>query len=178
METRKETGLPKGYALVMCDVDCGSQTVGMVKTVLSWRKSNPEDSKALWDKLHGANEDLGKVLQDGDEKVIREKFGAIRALIREMGEKSGVPIEPQSQTDLLNALGEVEGVVGGVVPGAGGFDAVVILVRDEEETMARLNRFLEKWSAEKEGRVRLLDVKGEMAGSRIEEPQAYESWIN
>lgn len=178
METRKETGLPNCYALVMCDVDCGSQTVGMVKTVLAWRKANPEDSKALWDKLHAANEGLGKVLQAGDEKVISERFAAIRALIREMGEKSGVPIEPQSQTDLLDALGEVEGVVGGVVPGAGGFDAVVILVRDEKETMGRLNAFLERWSAEKEGRVRLLDVKGEMEGSRIEQAKAYGDWIN
>ena len=178
MSTEKGVGLPKGYALVMCDVDCGSQTVGMVKTVLSWRKNQAEKSKALWDSLHQANSSLAEVLEGGDEAAIREKFGKIRELIRDMGTKSGVPIEPESQTELLDALGRIEGVVGGVVPGAGGFDAVVLLVREDKETMGRLNAFLDKWSSEKEGRVKLLDVKGEMEGVRVEKPEAYGSWVN
>jgi phosphomevalonate kinase len=33
--------IPDGMALVMCDVDCGSETVGMVKKVLEWRKQEP-----------------------------------------------------------------------------------------------------------------------------------------
>jgi phosphomevalonate kinase len=37
--------------------------------------------------------------------------------MREMGEASGVPIEPPSQTKLLDAVSEVEGVVGAGVPG-------------------------------------------------------------
>ena len=56
-----------------------------------------------------------------------------RALIREMTAKSKVPIEPPQQTKLLDACKEVEGVVGGVVPGAGGYDAIVLLVEDREE---------------------------------------------
>lgn len=48
----------------------------------------------------------------------------IRNLMRQMGEAAGVPIEPESQTRLLDATMDMEGVLLAGVPGAGGFDAV------------------------------------------------------
>ncbi|GAA6060373.1 hypothetical protein JCM10212_004557 [Sporobolomyces blumeae] len=50
-----------------------------------------------------------------------------RALMREMGERSDVPIEPEEQTRLLDECSRVEGVVGAGVPGAGGYDAIWVL---------------------------------------------------
>ncbi|GAA6028687.1 hypothetical protein JCM8097_007347 [Rhodosporidiobolus ruineniae] len=50
-----------------------------------------------------------------------------RALMRYMGESSGVPIEPKEQTALLDACSALPGVVGAGVPGAGGYDAVWVL---------------------------------------------------
>ena len=41
---------------------------------------------------------------------------------------SAVPIEPPAQTRLLDACSARSGVLGGGVPGAGGFDAVFFLV--------------------------------------------------
>ncbi|KZT08314.1 phosphomevalonate kinase [Laetiporus sulphureus 93-53] len=54
----------------------------------------------------------------------------IRAKMREMGELSGVPIEPKEQTELLDACVSGAGVIGGGVPGAGGYDAIWLLVLD------------------------------------------------
>lgn len=177
-ECRKEgVQVPKGYELVMADVDCGSESVGMAKKVLSWRASSSSDANRIWDALQTANEGLGAVLSSGDEAKIRQAIDAVRALIREMGTKSCVPIEPSSQTALLDALESLEGVVGGVVPGAGGYDAVALLVRDNKETKARLEKFLEEWSAKVDGRVRLLRVKGEMEGVRSEDVKDYGEWI-
>ncbi|KAJ1297927.1 hypothetical protein BS78_01G415800 [Paspalum vaginatum] len=48
----------------------------------------------------------------------------IRLRMREMGVAAGVPIEPDSQTQLLDATMNLEGVLLAGVPGAGGFDAV------------------------------------------------------
>jgi len=107
---------------------------------------------------------------------------------------SGVPIEPPEQTALLDACSEVEGVIGGVVPGAGGFDAVVLLVEDNEETLQRLKAKLEEWNqlqqktdvvdmadgkgaSIKHGRVSLLRVREEDEGIRSENPTKYESWL-
>ncbi|CAK7209796.1 phosphomevalonate kinase [Sporothrix curviconia] len=171
--------LPAGMALRMCDVDCGSQTVSMVKKVLAWRSSAPEASKTLWDTLQARNEALATALRDGKtgDDTIPALLTSIRELVRKMGTESGVPIEPESQTALLDALSQVDGVYGGVVPGAGGFDAVSLLVRDDEATARRLEAFLEDWSQKSGGRVRLLGVKGAMEGVRREDKGIYDGWL-
>ena len=50
--------------------------------------------------------------------------------MREMGKLAGVPIEPPEQTALLDTCVSVAGVIGGGVPGAGGYDAIWLLVCD------------------------------------------------
>ncbi|RYP47590.1 hypothetical protein DL768_006376 [Monosporascus sp. mg162] len=170
--------LPPGVALRMCDVDCGSQTVGMVKQVLKWRAAAPDGSKKLWDDLQAANEALGAALRDGRTGEGAGAVARVRELVRAMGAESGVPIEPESQTALLDALAGVEGVYNGVVPGAGGFDALALLMRDDVGTERRVKEFLEAWSKERGGVVRMLDVKGEMEGVRTEGLGQYAGWLH
>ncbi|KAJ0346935.1 hypothetical protein COL154_007635 [Colletotrichum chrysophilum] len=177
VEVDKSVSLAPGLCLRMCDVDCGSQTVGMVKKVLAWRKEDAAGSKALWDELQGRNEALAAVLKDGRTEEVGAAVGKVRGLIRKMGEGSGVPIEPPSQTELLDAVSGVEGVLGGVVPGAGGFDALALVMRDDEKTRKRVEKFLEGWSREKGARVKLLGVLGEMEGARREELGVYAGWL-
>ncbi|KAI3323332.1 Phosphomevalonate kinase [Xylariaceae sp. AK1471] len=174
---KEGVSVPAGVSLRMCDVDCGSQTVGMVKKVLQWRETNPTESKKLWDELQSRNVKLGTILSNGKLDEISPAVADIRELIRAMGTQSGVPIEPESQTDLLDALMEVEGVYNGVVPGAGGYDAVALLMNDDEATEKRVKDFVAKWSEKKGGQVRLLDVKGEMEGVRKENIQEYNGWV-
>ncbi|KAI0103216.1 ribosomal protein S5 domain 2-type protein [Nemania sp. FL0031] len=178
MEIEGGVSVPPGTVLRMCDVDCGSQTVGMVKKVLQWREANPAEAKKLWDALELRNLRLGKILSDATLDEIRPAVADIRELIRAMGTQSGVPIEPESQTSLLDALMEVEGVYNGVVPGAGGFDAVALLMKDDEATEKRVKDFVANWSKEKGGQVRLLDVKGEVEGVRKENIKEYHGWIS
>lgn len=176
---KEKVSLPRGVAMRMVDVECGSQTVGMVKAVNAWRAADPEGSKALWDELQGRNEALARVLADGKVDELSAALKASRELVRAMGSRSDVPIEPESQTELIDALSAVEGVYGGVVPGAGGFDAVSLLVRDDEETVARLERFLEEWSAKKkDSKVKLLGVKGELEGVRVEKLREFDGWLS
>jgi phosphomevalonate kinase len=175
---KDDVRIPEGMALVMCDVDCGSETVGMVKKVLEWRKRDPSGAKAIWDQLQRENETLAKRLLSGTPAELSESFPAIRAHIRDMGARSGVPIEPSEQTALLDAVTDgVDGVYGGVVPGAGGYDAIVLLVKDDEETTSKLRAFLKEWSTSKGENVKLLGVKGEMEGVRKEEEKTYQAWI-
>ncbi|KAF5694611.1 phosphomevalonate kinase [Fusarium denticulatum] len=169
--------MPRGVVLRMCDVDCGSKTVGMVKKVLKWRSSNPEESGKLWDELQKRNELLIATLNAGDIENLPGKITAVREMIRQMGSASDVPIEPESQTELLDALSTVEGVYGGVVPGAGGYDALALLLKDDEETKQRVEEFLDKWAKEKGTKVKLLGVKGEMEGVRSESLDVYAGWI-
>ncbi|KAK2614714.1 hypothetical protein N8I77_001519 [Diaporthe amygdali] len=176
---KDKVSLPRGVAMRMVDVECGSQTVGMVKAVNAWRATDPQGSKALWDELQGRNETLARVLAEGRLDDLPAALAASRELVRSMGAKSGVPIEPEAQTELIDALSALDGVYGGVVPGAGGFDAVSLLVRDDEETVARLERFLEEWSAKKkDSKVKLLGVKGELEGVRVEKLREFDGWLS
>ncbi len=51
-------------------------------------------------------------------------FLQIRRLLREIGNLSNVPIEPIEQTQLIDQCLNIEGVLVGAVPGAGGYDAI------------------------------------------------------
>ena len=73
-ECEKSVGLPAGYSLVMADVDCGSESVGMAKKVLSWRKESQEEADRIWDALQSANEGLGETLAAAEEINIRQAF--------------------------------------------------------------------------------------------------------
>jgi len=185
--------VPKGLRLVMCDVDCGSETVGMVKTVLSWRKNKPEEAALLWGALQKGNEELAEELRaltkesestTNDYQNLRNIILTIRSLIREMSDKAGVPIEPKSQTHLIDACSKIPGVIGGVVPGAGGYDAIALLLEDREDVMKELNDFLSRYKVEitdgesgSIGKVRLLGVKQEMEGVKTEDRTIYEDWL-
>ncbi|KAL4565142.1 hypothetical protein LXL04_029227 [Taraxacum kok-saghyz] len=63
-------------------------------------------------------------------EIVKTLIGArdamlnIRFHMREMGKAAGIPIEPESQTQLLDATMNMPGVLFAGVPGAGGFDAV------------------------------------------------------
>ena len=183
---RSTARIPDGLLLVMCDVDCGSETVGMVKKVLVWKTRNAAISAPLWATLQTANDNLTTHFQgivskgsysyhDLDE--IRTTILTIRALVREMSLKADVPIEPPVQTSLIDACCELPGVVGGVVPGAGGYDAIVLLVENRKETVDGLRAFVCNYHAERIGSVRLLGVKQEDQGVKNEDPTLYHTWV-
>ncbi|KAI9374154.1 Phosphomevalonate kinase [Aspergillus egyptiacus] len=182
--------LPRGMQMVLCDVECGSQTPSMVKKVQEWRKQNKQEADLLWDALQSNNERLClelKQLSQDPEKGFDDVCSLIqrsRNHIRTMGSKSGVPIEPKVQTELLDAISEVDGVIGGVVPGAGGYDALAVLIRDEAGVIERLNKLFENWESKVEddfggkiGQVRLLGVRHGSLGLENESLGKYQRWL-
>lgn len=183
--------IPHGLRILMCDVDCGSETVGLVKKVLAWSKAHPEEAVLLWATLQKGNEELAKELKrlaqgsttdSQDYRNLSDTILTIRSLIREMSAKAEVPIEPKVQTDLLDACCGISGVVGGVVPGAGGFDAIVLLVKDDAlpALQDRLNTYTTAANGDGGpviGKVRLLGVKQDFEGMKSEEARLYADWI-
>lgn len=180
--------VPTGLRLVMCDVSCGSGTPGMVRKVLDWRKQEPEEADRVWKDLQVANESLAKEMRalaettgQPDYASLRLCFKSIRKNIRTMGEKSGVPIEPPAQTKLLDACEGISGVIGGTVPGAGGYDAIVLLIEDKQATVDGLLALFKGWEFKGEveggGKVSMLGVREEMEGVKLEAPSTYEAYI-
>jgi len=184
---KDQVKVPKGIRLVMCDVSCGSQTPGMVKQVLAWRKDTGAEAEKVWEGLQNVNEGLAQELvklaesRSKDYSDLRQRIQAIRQGIREMSKQSGVPIEPPAQTELLDACSKISGVVGGVVPGAGGYDAIALLIEDREEVVKELRELLSGWKLSGEadgsmGKVSMLGVQHEMSGVRVEQGSEYAEW--
>jgi phosphomevalonate kinase len=190
----KAVEIPKSLLLLMCDVDCGSATPGMVKKVLAWRKEKPEEALLLWNALQQGTEDLCRSLtslaEKGDSLTMNEQINlreiiqTIRSMVRDMSAKSQVPIEPPVITELLDYCTGLPGVVGGVAPGAGGYDAVALLVRNDVEVVRDLEERLQGWKTSSEGvegakigKVSLLKVEQEYDGVRVEDVKKYETWV-
>jgi phosphomevalonate kinase len=186
--------LPRGVQMVLCDVECGSQTPSMVKKVLEWRRENQKEADILWAALQSNNEKLRLELKrqaqnsetetPSDYSDIRTYIQRARNHIRTMTRKSGVPIEPIVQTELLDTVSRIDGVIGGVVPGAGGYDAVALLIQDHVAVLNKLNTLLESWESNVEddfggkiGKVRLLDVRHGSEGVKNEMLDQYVGWI-
>jgi len=83
-----------------------------------------------------ANPDLPRPQQQVLEEFyqVRQLSEEIRAGMRDMGNFSETPIEPLEQTRLLDACLSVSGVIGGGVPGAGGYDAIWLLIFEPQQT--------------------------------------------
>lgn len=184
--------IPRSLLLLMCDVDCGSETPGMVRKILAWRKEKPSEAGLLWDNIQQGSKDLCQILtrlsksEGNDEKEVQElddTIQRIRSLVRDMSTKSNVPVEPQVITELLDFCTELPGVIGGVAPGAGGYDAVALLVQNDAEVVKELGNRLGSWKAQEEstgitiGKVQLLKARQAYGGVRFEEVERYTAWV-
>lgn len=194
--------LPPGVQLILCDVDCGSQTPSMVRKVLEWRKQNKEEADQLWGALQANNEKLRHELRrfshtrmssEFESAAIVELYKTVRGLIQQsrnylqqMTAKTQVPIEPRVQTELLDTVSQVDGVIGGVVPGAGGYDAVALLIQDDIEVVRRLKKLFDSYQSKVEDdfggkieRVRMLNVRHGSEGVRNEAQNMarYVTWL-
>lgn len=182
--------IPSSLLLLMCDVDCGSETPGMVRKVLQWRKDNAE-ANILWTAIQMTSEDLCRELRRLSEleDISSDGYGELghliltmRSFVRDMSEKSKVPIEPPVITELLDFCTNLPGVIGGVAPGAGGYDAVALLVQNDVEVVNDLQSRLEGWQSKEQsgaeiGTVKLLGVKQEDEGVRTEDVGRYQGWV-
>jgi phosphomevalonate kinase len=176
--------LPTGFHLFVADVDQGSNTPSMVRSVLQWKSQKKEAATKLWnkiDELNNKTEELFNELQtyanenlqlyqstlsqlnslkasewnkqyDSQKQPLQYKiadcmsrlrttFTQVRYGMKQMGNESKVPIEPDEQTKLLDATMDVNGCLLAGVPGAGGFDAIsCILFGDEISTKQRVEQ--------------------------------------
>ncbi|KAK6200142.1 Phosphomevalonate kinase [Scheffersomyces amazonensis] len=144
-----QCALPPHIRLLMGDIEGGSETPKLVSKVLQWKKDKPDESDPLYKALDTANQKLIGVLSDLhnlykqdpvsytshiDSEVTTELSQTIldiRHNLQKLTKLSGAEIEPETQTKLLDNCRNLQGSFGGVVPGAGGYDAICLLVKDD-----------------------------------------------
>jgi phosphomevalonate kinase len=67
-------------------------------------------------------------------------------------------------------------VYGGVVPGAGGFDAAAVVMQDDEGVLEDVRKCCESFS-QNHVKADLMRVKGEMEGVRMEDMFMFDGWL-
>lgn len=156
--------LPKKLKLLMGDIKGGSETPKLVSQVMAWRKADAH-SGDLYARLNAANKLLMAALTANDSKGISSSLRDIRSRLQELTAKSGAPIEPPEQTALLDECEGMPGCLGGVVPGAGGYDAICLIV--EADKVGKLKEASEHLP------VQWLELSEEAEGLREEDPGRY-----
>lgn len=121
-----------------CDAIWGTLNANNMKLIDSLKRLNEiHDSNAceyekIMEVLKTKNSSQLVETAAGDSssplKDIASSIRSIRHCLQSMTSETGAAIEPESQTKLLDAVGELDGVLGGVVPGAGGYDAICVLI--------------------------------------------------
>ena len=88
----------------------------------------------------------------------------VRKDLRTLGVRASVPIEPQSQSLILDETSRVPGVVGVGVPGAGGFDAVFCVMIIRQERDRQIEQLRQIWQT---NGVHMLNANEEKEGIQI-----------
>ncbi|KAF9244904.1 ribosomal protein S5 domain 2-type protein [Melanogaster broomeanus] len=102
---------------------------------------------------------------------VRKAGENTRGLMRQMGKEVGedVHIEPDTQTELLDACMKQQGVICGGVPGAGGFDAIWLLVFEPNDGTSEPLHAVEKLWERFPNVSPLLATESKDKGAKVEE---------
>ncbi|KAH7913148.1 ribosomal protein S5 domain 2-type protein [Hygrophoropsis aurantiaca] len=104
--------------------------------------------------------------------LVYEHAQAIRQQMRAMGEAANVHIEPPEQTALLDACMSQAGIICSGVPGAGGYDAIWLLVCDIPDAsldQSPLHHIEQAWTTVKDLSVSpLAAIESVAKGARVE----------
>ena len=124
--------LPPHIAIALsCGGQGSSRTPVLVRQMKNWREK--DDSKGLWHEYSENNESLVRALCNGHMDDLKDLFEAKLEIMHRISECSGSQIVPDALYEVMKATNELEGVIGCIVAGAGGFDSFYCLY-DERKT--------------------------------------------
>lgn len=172
-----EVPFPKEFRIVVANiVGQSASTSEMVKKVNEWKARAPIEYRALMAKLNEVNRQTidslraynkGRRGEDLDRFIDTFEIG--RELTRQLGEKSGAPIEPPELGELIKEAKD-NGAMIAKLPGAGGGDAIAAICVSEAAER-QLRTFLSGYQKVK---VKPLDLKLSNEGLRKESSAAFE----
>lgn len=149
--------IPDRFKLLVGWTGKSASTTAMVKQLNEWAKKNPEEKKRIYKNIANLVEELIEAWKDQNRERILKLIKRNEDYLRELGEKSGVPIE----TPELRKLGEIANSLGGAgkLSGAGGGDCGIGICFDSKV----MERIKNEWKSQG---IYVLDVGIEKEGVR------------
>lgn len=131
--------IPDGFRLLVAWTKESASTVNLVKLMDEFKNSNPREYKRLYDSIASLVSDSIPAWKMADIKKIMQNLNRNEIILRELGQKSNLPIE----TGDLKKLSEIAQKNGaaGKLSGAGGGDCGIAVCFDTK-TAAKIN---EEW---------------------------------
>jgi phosphomevalonate kinase len=131
--------IPKDFRLLVAWTKESTSTVSFVKQMDVFKNSNPGEHKRLYDSIGALVADSIPAWKKQDRKKILQNLNKNELLLRELGQKSGVPIE----TDDLRKLSQIAEKAGaaGKLSGSGGGDCGIAVCFDQKTA----ERIIQEW---------------------------------
>ncbi|KAG5518897.1 hypothetical protein PMAC_002428 [Pneumocystis sp. 'macacae'] len=131
---------------------------------IPWNKNNMQFEE------HSTKHFIFQLLDDlyFQLKLIRQKLKII-------GIKAGVPIEPPSQSSLLDRCIQIPGVLGVGIPGAGGYDAIFCIIIEESNAKNDISNIKLK---ENNTSFSILLSNEEHSGLKMKNPKEFEIFLD
>lgn len=159
--------LPAQFNVAVAALGASVSTSEMLKKVAAWKASNPAEFDELMSQYNACNimamDSLKKLSADFSEKSQQEfkkLFNYSQYLKKQLGVKSGAPIESDEYTQ-LRADSEANGAFACCLPGAGGGDSIAAFCTSDADKL-KLESF---WKSKG---LAVLDLSVSSQGVRVE----------
>ncbi len=143
--------LPFGFAAVVANIPGTSvSTTEMVAKVKAFKEGNKSEYNAIINHINEAAKEANQALaqlateptNEAEVEKFVQHFEASRKATRELGEKSGAPIEPSRLSQIIEESKQ-HGALVARLPGAGGGDSIVAICRNKKD-VSKLKKFWAK----------------------------------
>ncbi len=135
----EEMKIPEGFRLLVAWTKESASTVNLVKEMDKFKSSEPGEYKRLYDSIASLVSESIPIWKKADRVRIIQNLNRNEILLRELGQKSGLPIE----TGDLKRLSEIAQKAGaaGKLSGAGGGDCGIAVCFDQ----ATADKIVRQW---------------------------------
>lgn len=130
--------------LVCVEYSKGFDTRIAVSKVLKWLAEHSDRQAQFLKEADAIAVEFKLLVEGADWTALKPLCGKFRKLMKELGLEAGVQIEPEEATDILDQLLLIDNVVWGVCPGAGGYDALALLVDGESKSLLKAIENIQK----------------------------------
>ncbi len=134
--------IPEYLKCCLISIECGSDTRLLVSKLMKWAEDNKINEifdDDLFQNINRINLELIKQFENlnyssieefsksQEKNLIKELCYELRNYIKKLSNNSGVEIEPDVLTQLLDSLMDNDIIITGICPGAGGYDGVFVM---------------------------------------------------
>lgn len=172
----KPMQLPRVFTAVIANIpNTSTSTIKMMAGIKPFKENYPDEYNALFAKLNEHNKtalNALRALTKGTESLqeFRIAFDASRSLVKKLGEKSGVEIESNAFSELIEDSKQ-HGAFVALLPGAGGGDSIAALCLSPRDA-SRLKSF---WNSRG---LQVLNISTSNEGVKLENSFPLDAAVN